>query len=72
MYDKGKDGRVKRLQTRAVLTDRFRALLADTGLSPEEAGKLLHVTPRTVRYWISGKVKVPLCSLSAAAGHAHV
>lgn len=42
-----------------MLASRFKVLLADAGLSPEEAGKLLHVTPRTVRYWISGKVSVP-------------
>lgn len=59
MYDKGKDGRVKRLQTRALLGSRFKLLLADSGMTPEDAAKVLHVTPRTVRYWISGKVTVP-------------
>ena len=34
-------------------------MLADLGLTPETAAKMLHVTPRTVRYWISGKVLVP-------------
>ena len=34
-------------------------MLADAGLNPEQAGKRLHVTPRTIRYWISGKVLVP-------------
>jgi len=42
-----------------MLGSRFKILLADTGLSPEDAGKLLHVTPRTIRYWISGQVTVP-------------
>lgn len=44
---------------RAMLGSRFRVLLADTGLSVEAAAQLLHVTPRTVRYWISGRVTVP-------------
>ena len=34
-------------------------MLADLGLTSETAAKMLHVTPRTVRYWISGKVLVP-------------
>lgn len=42
-----------------MLASRFKVLLADAGLSIDEAGKLLHVTPRTVRYWISGKVGIP-------------
>ncbi|WP_180126975.1 VC1465 family Xer recombination activation factor [Rhodoferax sp. BLA1] len=44
---------------RATLGERFKILLADAGLTPEQAGKELHVTPRTIRYWISGKVLVP-------------
>lgn len=38
---------------------RFKYQLADAGLSPAEAAKLLHVTERTIRNWISGKVSVP-------------
>lgn len=34
-------------------------MLADLGLTSETAAQMLHVTPRTVRYWISGKVLVP-------------
>lgn len=34
-------------------------MLADLGLTPETAGKMLHVNPRTVRYWISGKTLIP-------------
>jgi len=34
-------------------------MLADLALTPELAGKMLHVTPRTVRYWISGKTTIP-------------
>jgi hypothetical protein len=37
-----------------MLGSRFKVLLSDAGLSPEQAGKLLHVTPRTIRHWISG------------------
>ena len=42
-----------------MLGSRFKVLLADTGLSHEDAAKLLHVTPRTIKYWVSGKVLVP-------------
>ncbi|MDO8450015.1 MAG: VC1465 family Xer recombination activation factor [Rhodoferax sp.] len=34
-------------------------MLSDAGLTPEAAAQLLHVTPRTIRYWISGTVTVP-------------
>lgn len=34
-------------------------MLADLGLTPETAAQALHVTPRTVRHWISGKTLVP-------------
>ncbi|MBK1682937.1 VC1465 family Xer recombination activation factor [Rhodoferax fermentans] len=44
---------------RATLGERFKILLLDAGLTPEDAGKILHVTPRAIRYWISGKVLVP-------------
>jgi hypothetical protein len=33
--------------------------MMDTGMTPESAAQLLHVTPRTIRYWISGRVTVP-------------
>jgi DNA-binding transcriptional regulator YiaG len=46
-------------ETRATLGARFKILLLDAGLSCEQAAKILHVTPRTVQYWISGKVMVP-------------
>jgi DNA-binding transcriptional regulator YiaG len=58
-YSKGKTTPRKCRENRALLGSRFKILLVDAGLSPEEAGKLLHVTPRTIRYWISGKVTVP-------------
>lgn len=34
-------------------------LCSDAGLSIEAAAKALHVTPRTIRNWFSGKVSVP-------------
>lgn len=34
-------------------------MLADLGLTPDTAAQALHVTPRTVRHWISGKTLVP-------------
>lgn len=34
-------------------------MLADLGLTPETAGKMLHVHPRTARYCISGKTLIP-------------
>ena len=34
-------------------------MCADAGLSIEETAKVLHVTTRTVRYWISGRVGIP-------------
>lgn len=42
-----------------MLSSRFRVLCADAGLSIEATAQLLHVTPRTVRYWFSGRVTVP-------------
>ena len=42
-----------------MLGSRFRILCADAGLSVDAAAQLLHVTPRTIRYWFSGKVGVP-------------
>lgn len=58
-YDKRKTTPRKTRENRALLGSRFKILLADAGLTPESAGKLLYVTPRTIRYWISGKVTVP-------------
>lgn len=34
-------------------------MLADLGLTPDTAAQALHVTPRTVRHWISGKTLIP-------------
>jgi hypothetical protein len=34
-------------------------MLANLGLTPESTGKMSHVNPRTVRYWISGKTLIP-------------
>ena len=42
-----------------MLSSRFKLLCSDAGLSIDEAAKLLHVTPRTIRYWFSAKVTVP-------------
>jgi transcriptional regulator with XRE-family HTH domain len=42
-----------------MLSSRFKLLCTDAGLSIDEAAKLLHVTPRTIRYWFSGQVTVP-------------
>jgi len=42
-----------------LLGSRLKVMLADLGLTPESAAQALHVTPRTVRYWISGKALVP-------------
>jgi hypothetical protein len=58
-YDAKKVGPKHALKMRATLGERFKILLLDAGLTPEQAGKELHVTPRTIRYWISGKVLVP-------------
>lgn len=58
-YDKhGKDPRRAR-ETRALIGYRFKILLADAGLSHEAAAEMLHVTPRTIKYWVSGRVMVP-------------
>lgn len=45
--------------TRALIGARFKVLCADAGLSIDQAAQLLHVTPRTIRYWFSGKTWVP-------------
>lgn len=38
---------------------RFKSMCADAGLSIDQTAKTLHVTTRTVRYWISGRVGIP-------------
>ncbi len=42
-----------------MLSNRFKLLCGDAGLSIDDAAKMLHVTPRTIRYWFAGKVAVP-------------
>lgn len=42
-----------------MLSARLKIMLADLGLNPEQTGKMLHVSPRTVRYWVSGKTTIP-------------
>lgn len=42
-----------------MLSARLKVMLADLGLTPESAAHVLHVTPRTVRHWISGKSTIP-------------
>ena len=46
-------------QSHAERHDRFKVLFAQTGLGVDGLGKLLHVTPRTVRNWLSGSTAVP-------------
>jgi DNA-binding transcriptional regulator YiaG len=58
--EKSRAGKLRKSrETRSMLASRFRVLCADSGLSIDEAAKLLHVTPRTVRYWFSGQSAVP-------------
>lgn len=38
---------------------RFRALLAELGLSHPDAAKILHVSLRTLHNWMSGRHEVP-------------
>ena len=49
----------KQREHRALISARFKALCADTGLGVEGVGKLLHVTSRTVRNWLSGHTSIP-------------
>jgi DNA-binding transcriptional regulator YiaG len=49
----------KSRESRAMLASRFKVLCADAGLSVDQVAQTLHVTPRTVRYWFSGKSSVP-------------
>ena len=58
-YDAAKRKPSKARQTRLLLSARLKIMLADLGLTPESTGKMLHVHPRTVRYWISGKTLIP-------------
>lgn len=58
-YDASKRKPSKARQTRLLLSARLKIMLSDLGLTPETAGKMLHVNPRTVRYWISGKTLIP-------------
>ena len=58
-YDDRVRNPAKARQTRMEQGLRLKIMLADLGLTPESAGKILHVSPRTVRYWISGKTQAP-------------
>ena len=42
------------------LAKRFRGMLADLGLKPAHAAKMLHVSLRTVHNWNSGKHQIPV------------
>ncbi len=42
------------------LAKRFRCMLADLGLKPAQAAKMLHVSLRTVHNWNSGKHQIPV------------
>jgi Phage protein len=42
------------------LAKRFRGMLADLGLKPLQAAKLLHVSLRTVHNWTAGKHQIPV------------
>lgn len=46
-------------QTRADAGLMVRAALSNAGLSVVQAGKLFHVTPRTVRNWCAGRTRPP-------------
>lgn len=48
------------LADRMALALRFRGMLADLGLKPLQAAKLLHVSLRTVHNWNSGKHQIPV------------
>ncbi|MBU2288425.1 MAG: helix-turn-helix domain-containing protein, partial [Gammaproteobacteria bacterium] len=45
-----------------MLASRFKIACADAGLTIDEVAQMLHVTPRTVRYWFSGKTNVPFAA----------
>ena len=42
------------------LAKRFRGMLADLGLKPAQAAKMLHVSLRTVHNWTAGKHQIPV------------
>lgn len=42
------------------LAKRFRGMLADLGLKPAQAAKMLHVSLRTVHNWTSGTHQIPV------------
>lgn len=46
-------------EDRAMLGKRFKVMCADAGLSLHDTAKILHVTPRTVYAWFSGRTSVP-------------
>lgn len=46
-------------EDRALQGYRLKVMLADLGLTPETAANILHVTPRTVQHWISGRTRIP-------------
>lgn len=48
------------LADRMELAKRFRGMLADLGLKPAQAAKMLHVSLRTVHNWSSGKHQIPV------------
>jgi hypothetical protein len=49
-YEGAKRKPSKARQTRLLLASRLKIMLTDLGLNPDNAGKMLHVHPRTVRY----------------------
>lgn len=53
---------LKTAETRAVLSSRFKIACIEAGLNIDQVAQMLHVTPRTVRYWFSGKTKVPFAA----------
>jgi len=59
----GKDGNARKVRQQAadrtMQASRFRVMCADAGLTLDAVAQALRVTPRTVRYWFSGKTAVP-------------
>jgi len=49
----------KELQHRAQIGQRFKELFLQTGLGFDGVAQTLHVTPRTVRNWLSGNTAIP-------------
>jgi transcriptional regulator with XRE-family HTH domain len=49
----------KELQHRAHIGERFKELFLQTGLGLDGVAQTLHVTPRTVRNWLSGNTAIP-------------